>query len=36
VGLFRDDNAEWRRYEPWMATLVDADIGRVLGVRTRL
>jgi transposase len=22
----------WRRYEPWMSTIVDADTGRVLGV----
>jgi transposase len=32
VRFFRDDNGGWRRYEPWMTTLVDADTGRVLGV----
>jgi transposase len=32
VRLFRDPEGGWRRYEPWMTTLVDADTGRVLGV----
>jgi len=32
VRFFRDENGGWRRYEPWMTTLVDADTGRVLGV----
>ena len=32
VRFFRDERGGWRRYEPWMTTLVDADTGRVLGV----
>jgi transposase len=32
VRFFRDQSGGWRRYEPWMTTLVDADTGRVLGV----
>src|SRR3712207_2150339 len=32
VRFFRDPDGGWRRYEPWMTTLVDADTGRVLGV----
>jgi transposase len=32
VRFFREENGGWRRYEPWMTTLVDADTGRVLGV----
>jgi transposase len=32
VRFFRDAEGGWRRYEPWMTTLVDADTGRVLGV----
>jgi transposase len=32
VRFFRDPTGGWRRYEPWMTTLVDADTGRVLGV----
>src|SRR3954462_1361123 len=32
VRYFRDEHGGWRRYEPWMTTLVDADTGRVLGV----
>jgi transposase len=32
VRFFRDEHGGWRRYEPWMTTLVDADSGRVLGV----
>ncbi len=32
VRFFRGENGAWRRYEPWMTTLVDADTGRVLGV----
>ena len=32
VRFFREPNGGWRRYEPWMTTLVDADTGRVLGV----
>lgn len=35
VRFYRDANdpaGQWRRYEPWMTTLVDADTGRVLGV----
>src|SRR3712207_7491796 len=34
VRYFRDPDGGWRRYEPWMTTLVDADTGRVLGVRS--
>src|SRR3954465_13674719 len=32
VRYFRDAHGGWRRCEPWMTTLVDADTGRVLGV----
>ena len=32
VRFFRAAEGGWRRYEPWMTTLVDADTGRVLGV----
>jgi transposase len=32
VRFFREPDGSWRRYEPWMTTLVDADTGRVLGV----
>src|SRR3954447_10058864 len=32
LEFFRDEHGGWRRYEPWMTTLVDADTGRVLGV----
>jgi transposase len=33
VRFFRDpDTAKWRRYEPWMTTMVDLDTGLVLGV----
>jgi len=32
VRFFRDRDGGWRRYEPWMTTLVDTDTGRVLGV----
>jgi transposase len=32
VRFFRDEHGGWRRYEPWMTTLVDTDTGRVLGV----
>ncbi len=32
VRFFRDETGGWRRYEPWMTTLVDTDTGRVLGV----
>jgi len=32
VRFFRQPDGGWRRYEPWMTTLVDADTGRVLGV----
>jgi transposase len=33
VRFFRDpDTAKWRRYEPWMTTLVDLDTAVVLGV----
>jgi transposase len=32
VRYYRRPDGSWRRYEPWMTTLVDADTGRVLGV----
>jgi transposase len=32
VRFFRGPDGGWRRYEPWMTTLVDGDTGRVLGV----
>ncbi len=32
VRFFCDETGGWRRYEPWMTTVVDADTGRVLGV----
>jgi transposase len=31
VRWFRDDGG-WRRLEPWMSTIVDADSGQVLGI----
>lgn len=32
VRFFRDQSGAWRRYEPWMTTLVDLTTGQVLGV----
>ena len=32
VRFYRDTTGAWRRFEPWMTTIVDADTGRVLGV----
>ena len=32
VRYSREPDGSWRRYEPWMTTLVDTDTGRVLGV----
>jgi transposase len=32
VRWFRDDTGGWRRVEPWMSTIVNADTGQVLGV----
>ena len=32
VRFFRDETGSWRRYEPWMSTLVDLGTGRVLGI----
>jgi transposase len=32
VRWFRDDQGGWRRVEPWMSTIVNADCGRVLGI----
>jgi transposase len=32
VRYFREPDGGWRRYEPWMTTLVDTSTGRVLGV----
>jgi transposase len=29
---YRDDHGGWRRVEPWMSTIVNADCGQVLGV----
>ena len=31
VRWFRDDQGGWRRVEPWMSTIVNADCGQVLG-----
>src|SRR5512135_19686 len=31
VRFYREPDGPWRRFEPWMSTLVDADTGRVLG-----
>ncbi len=32
VRFFRDEGSAWRRYQPWMTTLVDLTTGQVLGV----
>ena len=32
VRWFRDEAGGWRRVEPWMSTIVNADSGQVLGV----
>ena len=32
VRFFRAPTGAWRRFEPWMSTIVDLDTGRVLGV----
>ena len=32
VHWFRTDQGSWRRFEPWMTTLVDLDTGQVLGI----
>jgi transposase len=32
VRYYREPDGSWRRFEPWMSTLVDADTGQVLGV----
>jgi transposase len=32
VRWFRDENDGWRRVEPWMSTIVNADCGQVLGI----
>ena len=32
VRWFRDEDGGWRRVEPWMSTIVNADTGQVLGV----
>ena len=32
VRFFRDEAGTWRRYEPWMTTLVDLSTGQVLGI----
>jgi transposase len=32
VRWFRDEDGGWRRVEPWMSTVVNADSGQVLGI----
>ena len=32
VRWFRTDDGAWRRFEPWMTTLVDLSTGQVLGI----
>ncbi|QGH69033.1 ISL3 family transposase [Pseudactinotalea sp. HY158] len=32
VRFFRDEHGAWRRFEPWMTTLVDLATGQVLGI----
>ena len=32
VRWYRDDVGGWRRVEPWMSTIVNADCGQVLGI----
>jgi transposase len=32
VRWFRDETSGWRRVEPWMSTIVNADCGQVLGI----
>jgi hypothetical protein len=32
VRWFRDEHGGWRRVEPWMSTIVNADCGQVLGI----
>jgi transposase len=32
VRYYREPDGSWRRFEPWMSTVVDADTGQVLGV----
>jgi transposase len=32
VRWFGDDQGGWRRVEPWMSTIVNADCGQVLGI----
>ena len=32
VRWFRDEDGGWRRVEPWMSTIVNADTGQVLGI----
>ncbi|MFN8075277.1 MAG: transposase [Kineosporiaceae bacterium] len=32
MRYWRDEHGTWRRYEPWMSTIVDVDTGGVLGV----
>jgi transposase len=32
VRWFRDETGGWRRVEPWMSTIVNADCGQVLGI----
>jgi transposase len=32
VRFFREPSGAWRRFEPWMSTVVNVDTGQVLGV----
>ena len=32
VRWFRDESGGWRRVEPWMSTIVNADSGQILGI----
>jgi transposase len=32
VRYYREPDGSWRRFEPWMSTIVDADTGQVLGM----
>jgi transposase len=32
VRWYREENRGWRRVEPWMSTIVNADSGQVLGI----
>jgi hypothetical protein len=32
VRWFRDQTGGWRRVEPWMTSIVNADCGQILGI----